>query len=98
MDTAGESPAKPVRETHRGRRSAAAKKKRDQWNEQYYLGSFAFAWLAQNYGTVIFNVASTSDGGVRPIETERGIVGAGEIIGKSPQDSWADAGRANEPD
>ena len=40
--------------------------------------------------------ASTSDGGVRSIETERGIVGANETIAGSPQDSWADAGRANE--
>ena len=75
MDTAGESPAKRVRKTRRGRRSAAAQKKRDQRNEQYYPGSFAFAWLAQNYGTAIRNVAPTSDGNERSIETEQGIVG-----------------------
>ena len=78
MDTAGDAPAKRVRKTHRGRRSAAAQKKRDQRNNQYYPGSFAFVWLAQNYGTANCNVASTSDGGVRSIETERGTVGAGE--------------------
>ena len=66
MDTAGEW----VRKTHRGRRSAAAQKKRDQRNEQYYPGAFAFVWLAQNYGTANCNVASTSDGSVRSIETE----------------------------
>ena len=35
---------------------------------------------------------------VRSIETERGIVGAGETIAGSPQDGWADAGEANESD
>ena len=98
MDTAGESPAKRVRKTHHGRRSAAAQKKRDQRNEKYYPGAFAFAWLAQNYGTASCNVASTSDGSVRSIETERGIVGAGETIAGSPQDSWADVGGTDEPD
>ena len=77
MDTAGESPAKRVKKTHRGRRSSAGQKKRDQRNEKYYPGAFAFAWLAQNYGTANCNVASTSDGSVRSIERERGIVGAG---------------------
>ena len=85
---------KRVRKTHRGRRSAAAQKKRDQRNEQYYPGSFVFAWSAQNYGTANCNVASTSDGSIRLIETERGSVGAGETTAGSPQDSWADAGRA----
>ena len=47
MDKAGESPAKQVKKTHRGRRSSAAQKKRDQRNERYYPGSFAFAWLAE---------------------------------------------------
>ena len=46
MDTAGESPAKRVRKTHRGRRNAAAQKKRDQRNEQYYPGSFAFVLVS----------------------------------------------------
>ena len=50
MDTAGETPAKRVKRTHRGRRSSAAQEKRDQRNERYFPGSFAFAWLAQNYG------------------------------------------------
>ena len=98
MDTAGESPVKRVKKTHRGRRSSAGQKKRDQRNEKYYPGAFAFEWLAQNYGTASCNVASTSDGGVRSIETERGIVGAGETIAGSPQDGWADAGGANESD
>ena len=71
MDTAGESPVKRVKKTHRGRRSSAGQKKRDQRNEKYYLGAFAFEWLAQNYGTASCNVASTSDGGVRSIETDR---------------------------
>ena len=48
MDTAVESPAKRVRKTHRDWRSAAAQQRRDQRNEQYYPGSFAFVWLAQN--------------------------------------------------
>ena len=39
------------------------------------LGAFTFERLAQNYGTASCNVASTSYGGVRSIETERGIVG-----------------------
>ena len=86
MDTAGESQVKRVKKTHRGRRSSAGQKKRDQRNEKYYPGAFAFAWLAQNYGTASGNVASTSDGGVRSIETEPGIVGAGETIAGSPQD------------
>ena len=92
-NTVGESPAKRVRKTHRGRRCAAGQKKRDQRNERYYPGSFAFAWLAQNYGTANCNVASTRD-----VETERGIVGAGETTAGIPQDSWEDSGRANEPD
>ena len=78
MDTAGESPAKRVRKTHRGRRSAAAQKKRDQRNKKYFPGSFAFVWLAQNYGTANCNVASTSDGSDRSIETERGVVETNE--------------------
>ena len=73
------------------------RKKRDQRNEHYYPGSFAFVWLAQNHGTANCNIASTSDGSVRSIETERGIVGAGETTAGSPQDSWADAGRPIEP-
>ena len=98
MVIAGESPVKRVKKTHRGWRSAAAQKKRDQRNEQYYPGSFPFVWLAQYYGTANCNVASTSDGCVRSIETERGIAGAGETTAGSPQDSWADAGGANESD
>ena len=98
MDTAGESPVKRVKKTHRGRRSSAGQKKRDQRNEKCYPGAFAFAWLAQNYGTANCNVVSTSDGGVRSIETERGIVGASETIAGSPQDRWADTGGANESD
>ena len=78
MDTAGESPVKRVKKTHRGWRSSAGQKKRDQRR------------------TASCNVASTSDGGVRSIETERGIVGAGETIAGSPQDGWADAVGANE--
>ena len=98
MDTAGGSPVKRVKKTHRGRRSSAGQKKRDQRNEKYYPGSFAFAWLAQNYGTANRNAAPTSDGNDRPTETERGTVGAGETTAGSPQDSRTDAGRANEPD
>ena len=60
--------------------SSAGQKKRDQRNEKYYPGAFAFAWLA--------NVASTSDGGDRSIETEQGIGGAGETTAGSPPDSW----------
>ena len=73
-------------------------KKPDRRNEKYYPGAFAIEWLAQNYGTASCNVASTSDGGVGSIETERGIVGAGETTAGSPQDGWADAGGANESD
>ena len=98
MDTAGESPVKRVKKTHRGRRSSAGQKKRDQRNEKYYPDAFALAWLTQNYGTASCNVASTSDGGVRSNETERGIVGSGETSPGSPQDGWADAGGANESD
>ena len=86
MDRAGESPVNQAKKAHRGRRSSAGQKKRDQRNEKYYPGAYAFARLAQNYGTASCNVASTSDGGVRSIETERGIVGAGETIAGSPQD------------
>ena len=50
MDTFAKSPVKRVKKAHRGRRSSAGEKKRDQRNE------------AQNYGTSC-NVASTSDGG-----------------------------------
>ena len=85
MDTAGESPVKGVKKTHYGR-SSAGQKKRDQRNEKYYPGALAFAWLAQKHVTASCNVASTSDGGVRLIETERGIVGASETIAGSPQD------------
>ena len=64
MDTAGEPPANRVKRTNRGRRSSAAQEnQRDQRNEWYFRGSFAFARLAQNYGTT---------------ETERGICGTGE--------------------
>ena len=70
MDTAGESPVKRVKKTHRGWRSSAGQKKRDQRNEKYYPGAFAFAWLAQNYGTASCHVASRSDGGVRSIGEE----------------------------
>ena len=49
MDTAGESPVKRVKKTHRGRRSSTGQKKRDQRNEKYYLGAFVFEWLAQKY-------------------------------------------------
>ena len=90
MDTAGESPVKRVKKTHRGWRSSAGQKKRDQRNEKYCPGAFAFAWLAHNYGTASCNVATTSDGGVRSIETERGIVGAGKTLAGSPQDGWAE--------
>ena len=98
MDTAGESPVKRVKKTHRGRRSSAGQKKRDQRNQKYYPGAFAFAWLAQNYGTANCKVAPTRHGGERSFETQRGIVGAGETTAGSPQDSWVDAGRANESD
>ena len=90
MDKAGESPVKRVKKTHRGRRSSPGQKERDQRNEKYYLGSFTFAWLAQNYGTANCNVAPTTDGNDQSIETERGIVGAGETTAGSPQDGWAD--------
>ena len=98
MVTVGESPVKRVKKTHRGRRSSSGQKRHDQRNEKYYPGSFAFAWLVLNYGTANCNVAPTSDGKDRSIETERGIVGASETIVGSPQDSWADVGRANEAD
>ena len=45
MDTAGDPPGKLVKRTHRGWRSSAAQEKRDQRNEWYFPGSFAFAWL-----------------------------------------------------
>ena len=80
MDTAGESPVKRVKKIHCGRRSSAGQKKRDQRNEKYYPGAFAFAWLAQNNGTASGSVDSASD------------------TSGSPQDSWADAGGANESD
>ena len=67
-------------------------------NKGYFLGSFAFAWLAQSNGTANCNVTSTGDGSVRSIETERGICGPGETTSGSPQDGWADPGRANELD
>ena len=54
--------------------------------------------LAQNCGTASCSVDPASDGNDRPIEAERGISGTGETTSGSPQDSWADAGRANEPD
>ena len=60
MDTVGEPPSKRVKRTHRGRTS-----------EWYFLGLFAFVWLAQNYGT-------TSDRNDRSIETKRGMCGTGE--------------------
>ena len=83
MDTAGESPEKRVKKTHRGWRSSAGQKKCDQRNEKYYPGAFAFEWLSQNDGTASCNVASTSDEGVRSIETERGIVGASERMNQT---------------
>ena len=46
MDTAGESPVKQAKKAHRGRRSSAGQKKRDQRNEKYYPGAYAFAWLS----------------------------------------------------
>ena len=98
MDTAGESPVKRIKKTHRGRRSSAGQKKVGHRIEKYYPGAFAFKWLAQNNGTATCNVASTSDGGFLSVETVRGIVGAGETIAGSPQDGWADAGGANESD
>ena len=60
---------KTGQETLRGPRSSAGQKKRDQRNEKYFPGAFAFAWLAQNDGTARCNVASTSKEGVRSIET-----------------------------
>ena len=78
MDTAGASPVKLVKKTHRGRRSSAGQKKRDERKEKYYPVVFVFAWLAQNYGTTTCSVDSASDRNDRSIETERGIVGAGE--------------------
>ena len=72
MGKAGESPVKRVKKIHRGQGSSAGQKKRDQKNEKYYLGAFAFAWFAQNYGTANCNVATTGDGGERSIEKERG--------------------------
>ena len=97
MDTVGDSPngsrklivAGGVRQDRRNAMRGTKK---------YYLSAFAFAWLAQNYGTANCNVAPTSDGGERSFETERGIVGAGETIAGDSQDSWADAGRANASD
>ena len=69
MDAAGESPVKRVKKTHCCWRSSAGQKKRDQRNEKYYPGSFAFAWLAQKYGTANFNVTPTRDANDRSIET-----------------------------
>ena len=80
MDTAGDSLAKRVKNTYRGWRRSAGQKKRDQRNQKYYLCAYAVARLAQNYGTASCDVASTSDGGVQSIETERGVVGAGEKL------------------
>ena len=81
------NPSETVKKTHRGRRNSEGQKKLDQRNENYFPDAFAFEWLAQNYGTASCNVASTSDGGVRSIETERGIVGAGETTAGGPQES-----------
>ena len=39
MDTAGESPVKRVKKTHRGQRSPAGQKKRDQRNEKNLVRS-----------------------------------------------------------
>ena len=97
MDTAGEAPAKRVRKTHLGRRSAAAQKKRDQRNEQYYPGSFAFVWLAriveQQIAMLLQQVMEMNER-----MRQRGSCRTSETTAGSPQDSWADAGRANEPD
>ena len=54
--------------------------------------------LALNHGTASCSVDPVSDGNDRSIEAERGICGTGGTTSGSPQDSWADAGRANEPD
>ena len=67
-------------------------------SEEREAGAFAFAWFGQNYERASCKVVSTSDRGVRSIETERGIVGAGETIAGSPHDSWLDAGGAKESD
>ena len=58
-----------VKKTRRGWVSSAGQKKLDQRNEKYFPGASAFAWLAQNDGTARCNVASTSEEGVRSIET-----------------------------
>ena len=71
MVTFGESPVKRIKKTHRGRRSSAGQKKSDQRNEKFYLGAFAFAWLAQKCGTANCNVAPTNYGSVRSIETTK---------------------------
>ena len=85
--TAGEPPAKRVKRTHRGRRSSATQEKRDQRNEWYFPGSFAFAWLAQDCGTTCCNVDSASDRNDPSTEAERGICGTGETTSGSPHDA-----------
>ena len=75
MDTAGESPAKQVKRTHRGQRSSAAQKNRDQRNKEYFPGSFAFAELAQNYGTASCSVDPAGDGNDRSTVAEREVCG-----------------------
>ena len=91
MDTTGEPPAKRFKRTHRGRRSSAAQTNREQRNEWYFPGSFAFGWLVQNYGTASCSVDPANDGNERTNETQRESYRASETTPGSPQDSRADA-------
>ena len=98
MDTAGESPVKRVKKLIVAGGALQDRRNAIRGTRSTILGAFAFAWLAQNYGTANCKVAPTRHGGERSFETQRGIVGAGETTAGSPQDSWVDSGRANESD
>ena len=81
------------KKTHRGRRSSASQTILEQ---RYFLGSFAFAWLARNHGSTSCGPDPANDGNERTTRAERRSCRTSETTSGSPQECWSGPGGTNE--
>ena len=97
MNTTGQPPTKRLKKTHRGRRSSACQTNREQRNEWYFPGSFAFAWLARNHGAPSCGLDPASDGNEQTNAAEQRSCRTSETTPGSPQERWSNVGGTIEP-
>ena len=84
------------KKTHRGRRSSASRTKREQRNDWYFSGLFAFAWLAeimeQQVAALVQQVMEMSD---RLRQSEEAAEQARQLL--EAHRNGSDVGGMNEP-